>query len=90
MANSDAFSPRGIGFGGTCAQLATQNGNISANPRFIDNVSNFELRPTSPAIDAGTNSVPNLPHKDFSGQPRIVDGDGNGTATIDMGACEFQ
>jgi Right handed beta helix region len=90
VANSDAFSPHGIGFGGTCAQLATQNGNISANPKFIDNVSNFELKPTSPAIDAGTNSAPNLPNKDLSGQPRIVDGDGNGTATIDMGAYEFQ
>jgi len=90
VANSDAFSPRGIGFGGTCAQLATQNGNISADPKFINNVSNFELKPTSPVIDAGTNSVPNLPPKDLSRQPRIVDGDGNGTATIDMGAYEFQ
>ena len=90
VANSDAFSPRGIGFGGTCAQLATQNGNISADPKFINNVSNFELKPTSPVIEAGTNSVSNLPPKDLSGQPRIVDGDGNGTATIDMGAYEFQ
>jgi parallel beta-helix repeat protein len=90
VTNSDAFSPRGMGFSGTCAQLATLNGNISADPKFIDNVSNFELKPTSPAIDAGTNSVPHLPHKDLSRQPRIVDGDGNGTAAIDMGAYEFQ
>jgi hypothetical protein len=79
-----------LGFDGTCAQLGTQNGNISADPKFKNNTSNFRLRPTSPAIDTGTNSAPNLPSKDLSGQPRIVDGDGNGTATIDMGAYEFQ
>jgi hypothetical protein len=90
VANSDAFSPHGLGFDGTCAQLGTQNGNISADPKFKNNTSNFRLRPTSPAIDTGTNSAPNLPSKDLSGQPRIVDGDGNGTATIDMGAYEFQ
>jgi hypothetical protein len=90
VANSDAFSPRAVGFDGTCAPLATENGNISADPKFKNNISNFKLKPISPAIDAGTNSAPDLPSKDLSRQPRIVDGDGNGTATIDMGAYEFQ
>jgi hypothetical protein len=90
VANSDAFSPGGTGFDGTCVGLGTQNGNISANPRFVNRFVNFMLNADSPAIDAGTNSAPLLPRKDLSGQPRIVDGNDDGTAVIDMGAYEFQ
>jgi hypothetical protein len=42
----------------------------------------------SPAIDAGDNT--NAPATDQRGSPRIVDGDGNGVATIDIGAFELQ
>jgi hypothetical protein len=90
VANSDAFSQGAMGFGGTCVGLETQNGNISANPSFVNRLSDFRLRADSPAIDAGTNSAPLLPRKDLSGQPRIVDGNNDGTAVIDMGAYEFQ
>ncbi len=90
VANSDAFSPGGTGFGGVCAGLATQNGNLTADPKFLNKFFNFKLKASSPAIDAGTNSAPGLPRKDLFGRPRIVDGNGDGTAVIDMGAYEFQ
>ncbi len=44
--------------------------------------------PGSPAIDTGDNT--NAPATDQRGLPRIVDGNGDGTATIDIGAYELQ
>ena len=41
----------------------------------------------SPAIDAGDNN--GIPTTDQRGAPRSVDGDGDGTATVDIGAVEF-
>ena len=52
----------------------------------------FSLEAGSPAIDAGDPAAPPAgePTTDLAGHPRKVDGDHNGTATIDMGAFEFQ
>ena len=44
------------------------------------------LLPRSPAIDAGDNA--DAPPMDQRGFPRITDGDGDGAATIDIGAFE--
>lgn len=64
-------------------------GNIDADPQFASPWGNYRLRPGSPCIDAGTNTV-GLPigTRDFDGVPRIVDGNGDGTAIADMGAYE--
>jgi len=57
----------------------------------------YHLLPGSPCIDAGTNDVDNpdtpevetLPATDVAGLPRIIDGNLDGTATVDIGACEY-
>jgi hypothetical protein len=83
--NTDAFSLQGGDYAGTCAGETGQNGNISAIPKFVDPVKrNYQLLAGSPAINAGTNSAPDLAKRDLAGKPRIVGG------TIDMGAYEYQ
>jgi hypothetical protein len=83
--NNDAWSPNGTGLQGTCATENQQNGNISANPLWMNPLQgDFRLRSSSPAINAGDNNAPDLPAKDFAGNPRIVGG------IIDMGAYEYQ
>jgi hypothetical protein len=48
----------------------------------------LHLWSVSPCIDEGTDSVV-LPDSDFEGDPRIIDGDSDGTAIVDMGADEY-
>jgi hypothetical protein len=66
-------------------------GNINSNPLFVNSTrGDFRLVSfRSPCVDAGLNAVPGLPATDLAGNPRIVDGDENGTVMIDMGAYEF-
>jgi predicted outer membrane repeat protein len=45
---------------------------------------------SSPAIDAGTNNqIPGAINGDIAGNSRSVEGDGDGTATVDLGAYEY-
>ena len=63
--------------------------NIDADPRFAF-ANDVRLMSDSPCIDAGSNNPPSgLPPEDAEGKPRLVDGDGDAVATVDMGAYEF-
>jgi predicted outer membrane repeat protein len=67
-------------------------GNLNAAPGFADAAAgNFRLLAGSPLIDAGSNAaLPAGVTTDLDGNPRTVDGDGNATAVVDIGAFEFQ
>jgi parallel beta-helix repeat protein len=65
-------------------------GDISEDPLFVDPVAqDYHLQQGSPCIDAGTNDAPGLPETDFYGNPRVIDGDGDGEAVVDMGPFEL-
>jgi hypothetical protein len=52
---NDVFSPGSLSYGAICVDQTGQNGNISADPVFVNPVtSDFHLPATSPAIDAGS------------------------------------
>jgi len=64
-------------------------GNIDADPCFAL-PGDFHLLAGSASIDAGTNTpAGGLPPTDIHGSPRCVDGDGDGSAVVDMGAQEY-
>ena len=74
-------------------------GNTGEDPRFIDADGpddmygtyddNLRLQDISPVIDAGDNTAVTVA-TDLDGHPRIVDGNGDEVAVVDMGAYEFQ
>ncbi|MCS6806271.1 MAG: right-handed parallel beta-helix repeat-containing protein [Acidobacteriota bacterium] len=71
--------------------FATLNNNLTGDPRFVNAAGgNFRLQSNSPAIDRGSNAAIAGVTTDLAGNPRIVDGNRDGTATVDLGAYEFQ
>ncbi|MCB2210064.1 hypothetical protein KQH62_04130 [bacterium] len=64
--------------------------NIYLHPQFENAAAyNFHLQEDSPCIDSGDNSAAGVPSEDFEGNTRPIDGDGDSTSTVDMGAFEF-
>lgn len=64
--------------------------NIDANPHFYNpNGDDYRLRSYSPCIDAGINTAPALPTADYDGDERVLDGNKDGIATVDIGADEY-
>jgi len=62
-------------------------GNISEDPMFVDPANNdYHLQIDSPCVDAGTND--GAPNIDYELDSRPVDGNGDGVATVDIGADE--
>ncbi len=72
--------------------------NVDADPLFVQNVNftnaptlagNARLQGASPALDTGDNTlVAAGVTTDLDGNPRIIDGNGNGVAIVDRGAYE--
>jgi hypothetical protein len=73
-----------------CTQTILGSHDLSADPLFVDpDTADYHLRPESPCIDAGDNSAPDLPPADIDGDGRVLDGDCDGVAVVDIGADEF-
>jgi hypothetical protein len=82
---------------GGVSTFVNNGNNLSQTPQFVDFDGpdallgtlddNLDLQATSPVIDEGDNAAGTQP-LDFLNRTRVVDGDANGTATIDMGAYE--
>ena len=86
---NDVYSSTGVAWTAPCDHTSNP-GNISSDPLFIDPSGNFRLQSNSPAVDAGSNSATSLPSTDLDGSPRIVDGNGDRSAVVDLGAYELQ
>jgi hypothetical protein len=72
---------------------------VGVDPSFVDNGSwdgdtwvdgDYHLLPGSDCIDTGYNIAPEIPDYDFEGDDRIIDGDGDTTETVDIGADEYE
>jgi hypothetical protein len=78
----------GARYTGLCTDQTGVNGNISADPLFVGAAAgNYHIQQGSPAVDAGTNA--GAPATDIDGDPRPLDGNGDGIAIVDMGADEL-
>jgi parallel beta-helix repeat protein len=90
IAFNDVWSEGGAAYGGNCPDQTGIHGNLSADPKFVDpRAGDYRLQRGSPVIDAGDNGAPDLPTRDLDGNPRVVDGDLDSVAIVDMGAFEF-
>lgn len=84
------YSASGNAYANSSPDQGGINGNITADPRLSNpQLGYYGLLAGSPAIDAGDGTAPSLPAMDFGGMARVADGNGDGTAIVDIGAYEF-
>jgi parallel beta-helix repeat protein len=70
--------------------IVTSNNCISSDPAFADAANgDYRLRNISPCIDAGSSILVSY-DCDLDGNPRLEDGDSDGTSAVDIGAYEYQ
>jgi hypothetical protein len=76
--------------GGLSPGATDLGGNIDADPLFLDpGAGDYHISAGSPCIDAGDPAYePHPDETDLDGDPRVIDGDNDGTAVIDLGADE--
>ena len=87
FSHNDAWNPSGPEYSTACLSPTGSNGNVSADPKFLDPAAgDYHLRPDSSLIDIGLNA--GAPATDIDGDARPFDGDGNGVATVDPGFDE--
>jgi len=87
---NNIYTPSGLAYGGFCTAQTGLNGNLSVPPLFVSTISgDYHLMSTSQALDAGDNSAPDLPATDPDGDLRILDGNNDSSAIIDMGWDEY-
>ncbi len=86
---NNVFSEGADAYGGYCGSPTGSDGNISAAPLFVSAAGqDFHLFYGSPSIDVGNSAAAGLPSADLDGRGRILDGDRDGLAVVDMGAFE--
>ena len=88
---NDLYTTSGTPVEGVCANVVGHDGNVSVDPLFgygRKSEGAYLLQGASPAIDAGTRT--RLAGKrDRRGGPRVVDGNADAKAVIDLGAFEY-
>jgi len=92
LINNNILGGTGAVYNATTANpLIWGPGNSSDDPLFVNEGNRpYLLSALSPLIDMGLQPALIEPTLDASGNERYIDGDGDGLATIDIGAYEYQ
>lgn len=94
--NNILYNAGGPFFGSRCVDVSGKYNNIAADPQFVSpSTGDYHLKPTSPAIDAGQNSILQTLlamtgrslSADLDNKPRIQNATGKG-CIVDIGAYE--
>lgn len=90
----NSYAVRGGEFdvGGCGVNEINKTNLTSTDPGFRDfSGGDYRLKPSSPLVDRGVVGEPiDSSERDLTGANRVVDGDGNGSVVVDLGAYEYQ